>query len=91
MDLTVLIQEFAKAGLLPLAMAIVIYTLWKDNVKWREDYNLMRDKMQDKVDAITTKSIEAINNSANQLISITPALASLAGEVTKLREKWLEK
>lgn len=28
MDLTVLIQEFAKAGILFLAMGVVIYALW---------------------------------------------------------------
>lgn len=87
MDMTVLIQEIAKAGLLPLLLCIVIYVLWKDNIKWRDDYNAMRDKMQDKIDAVVKQATDAINATTNQSNSLSATLASVKGVMDKFGEQ----
>lgn len=87
MDATALFAEFAKVGILPLSMAIVIWVLWRDNVKWREDYNSMRDRMQDKIDVIAQKATDAINSAVNQANSFSGSLASLMALVGKIGDQ----
>lgn len=62
--------------------------LWLALNESRKDYNLMRDKMQDKIDAIAEKAITAINAATNQMNSSATLMVSITSALDKQEERW---
>lgn len=78
------------------ALCGTITALWLALNGERKAHNDTRDKMQDKIDALTTKAIEAVNSAVNQanstsalLVSVKEVVAKLESNIQQLREQLL--
>jgi len=70
------------------ALVGAIGILWKDNIQWRNDYNNMREKMQDKNDENNKVIIDAVNSNVSVINSLVGALASLKEAITSQGKQW---
>jgi DNA repair exonuclease SbcCD ATPase subunit len=75
-------------GAIGTSLTATVAALWLALNESRKDYNLMRDKMQDKIDDIAEKAIAAINASVNQMNSTAALLVSIPAAIDKQSERW---
>jgi len=82
-----ILAELAKLGTVPCLMGLVIVAQYRENKQLREDFEVLRNKWQDKYDALIQKTIESIGSATNQTNLFSVTLNTLVQAINKLDNK----